>query len=273
MTAIQQWLATVRDVPRIECEVLLSEVLALSRAQILACPERPLAAAEQRSLERNVAALRAGQPLAYILGNREFWGLSFKVTPAVLIPRPETELLVELALQKAAQGGQLLDLGTGSGAIAVAIASERPDLTLTAVDISRSALAIAEENARTHDVVIEFVASDWFSNLSDSWDSDGWDMILANPPYIAEHDPHLPALQAEPQLALIAAEDGLYEIRRIVQNSPDYLRPGGCLMIEHGFDQAAAVREEMSAAGLVNVCSAEDLAAIERVTMGQLALD
>jgi release factor glutamine methyltransferase len=265
MTAIQQWLASVRDVPRIECEVLLGEVLALSRAQILARPERELATAEQMNLERNIKALRAGTPLAYILGNREFWGLSFKVTPAVLIPRPETELLVELALQKAPHGGRVLDLGTGSGAIAVAIASERADLCVTAVDVSATALAVAEENACTHNVTINFVVSDWFSNLTGHWD-----IVVVNPPYVAEQDPHLPDLQAEPQLALVAADNGLRELRRIVNDSSGYLHTGGCLIVEHGFDQAVVVREEMAAASLSNVSSLLDLAGIERATMGHI---
>ena len=266
MTAIQQWLTTVRDVPRLECEVLLAEVLALTRAQILAHPERQLAADEFANLEAGIASMRQGQPLAYILGSREFWGLSFKVTPAVLVPRAETELLVELSLALAPLGGRMLELGTGSGAIAISLATERPDLDITATDIAGDALAIAAENALTHKVFIEFLERDWFAALSGSWD-----VVVSNPPYIADQDPHLPSLQAEPQHALVAGHEGLDDIHRIVSDSRPHLRPGGHLMLEHGHDQASGVRDSMSAAGYIDVRSEQDLAGIERVTVGCLA--
>ena len=266
MTAIQQWLATVRDVPRIDCEVLLAEVLALTRAQILAYPERQLAPEEHADLQAGIASLRQGQPLAYILGHREFWGLSFKVTPAVLVPRPETELLVELSAALAPQSGRILELGTGSGAIAISLATERSDLDITATDIASDALAIATENALSHNTSIEFLNSNWFADISGSWD-----LIVSNPPYIAEQDPHLPSLQAEPQHALIAGADGLDDIHRIANDSRHYLKIGGHLILEHGHDQAPRVRNIMSEAGFIDIRSAQDLARIERATIGRLA--
>lgn len=266
MTSIQQWRATVRNVPRIDCEVLLAEVLALTRTQILAYPERQLAPEEHAHLQAGIASLRQGQPLAYILGHREFWGLSFKVTPAVLVPRPETELLVELCLALAPQSGRLLELGTGSGAIAISLAAERPDLDITATDIASDALAIATENALSHNASIEFLNSNWFTDISGSWD-----LIVSNPPYIAERDPHLPSLQAEPQHALIAGPDGLDDIHRIAKDSRHHLKPGGHLILEHGHDQALRVRNILSEAGYVDIRSAPDLARIERATVGCFA--
>jgi release factor glutamine methyltransferase len=265
MTAIQEWLATVRDVPRIECEVLLAEVLALSRAQILTHPERQLTPDEHANLQASIASMRQGKPLAYILGHREFWGLSFKVTPAVLIPRPETELLVELTLDLAPEGGRILELGTGSGVIAIALASERTDFDITATDKDRDALAIAVENSLTHKVSIEFLTSNWLTEVSGSWD-----IIVSNPPYIADQDPHLPSLQAEPQHALVAGHEGLDDIHRIVADSRRHLSAGGQLILEHGHDQASRVRDIMADAGYEHIRSAQDLAQIERATIGRM---
>jgi release factor glutamine methyltransferase len=266
MTAIQEWLVTVRDVPRIECEVLLAEVLALSRAQILTHPERQLAPDEHAILQASIASMREGKPLAYILGHREFWGLSFKVTPAVLIPRPETELLVELTLDLAPQNARILELGTGSGAIAIALASERADFDITATDKDHDALAIAVENSLTHEVSPAFLASNWFTDVSGRWD-----IIVSNPPYIADQDPHLPSLQAEPQQALVAGPEGLDDIHRIVADGRRHLSAGGHLILEHGHDQAARVRDLMTDAGYEHVRSAQDLARIERATIGRWA--
>ena len=265
MTSIGQWLSEVRDLPRLDCEILLCESLNVNRARILAFPEDDIPENSEHYLNQQISALRTGLPLAYVLGEREFWGLTFSVNTDVLIPRPETELLVELAIQLTPPNGHVLDLGTGSGAIAVAVAHERPDITMTAVDSSRPALAVARQNADTHNVDVSFIDSDWFSALDQRWD-----VIVSNPPYVAADDPHLPALRAEPSRALIAADKGMADIRAIITQSASYLSPGGSLMIEHGYDQAAGVREEFSHAGFEKVSSKRDLADIERVTLGSL---
>lgn len=263
MTAIGEWLTRVQDLPRLDCELLLAKALELSRAQIIAYPERSISPQDQRELDAQVHALRRGTPLAYVLGKREFWALDFKVTPAVLIPRPETELLVELSIALAPRDGSLLELGTGSGAIAIAIATERPDLRITATDISAAALEVAEANAKDHDVAINFVQSAWFADLQGRWD-----IIVSNPPYIAPHDPHLEQLQAEPQGALVAGNAGLSALQHISAASPAHLHTGGRLLLEHGYNQAGAVRAAMQDAGFDDVYSKRDLASIERATVG-----
>jgi release factor glutamine methyltransferase len=264
MIPIRQWLADNADLPRLEAELLLEACAGLSRAQIIAYPERLLTTPQCEALGKQAAALREGTPIAYILGEREFWGLSFTVTSDVLIPRPETELLVELVIAHAPHTAEILDLGTGSGAIAVAAAHERPDLQVTAVDRSCAALGVARENAQRQQVAITFKHSNWFTELQGQWD-----VIVSNPPYIAPNDPHLPALAAEPAQALIAAEDGLADLSHIIGASGDYLRPQGWLMVEHGYNQAHLVRNMMQQAGFKQVTSARDLAQIERATYGR----
>jgi len=263
MTVIAEWMSHAEDLPRLECELLLGDALEMSRAQIIAYPEREIPTATLLDLDADAARLRQGEPLAYVVGYREFWGLEFRVTPAVLIPRPETELLVELCVELAPRNGRIVDLGTGSGALAVAIAHERPDLTVTATDISRDALCVAEHNATAHQVNIEFVHSDWFSACDGAWH-----VIVANPPYIPEQDPHLAALQAEPRGALVSGDDGLYDLRQIIADAPDFLQPGGHLIVEHGYDQAHTVGTLMAHHGYHAVYAARDLARIERATLG-----
>ena len=265
MTAIGEWLARAKDLPRLDCELLLAEALGLSRAQVIAYPERSIPPEHQLGLDDQAQALRDGTPLAYVLGKREFWGLDFAVTPDVLIPRPETELLVELSIALAPRDGRLLELGTGSGAIAIAIALERPDLWITATDICPSALAVAHDNARMLRVNIDLVESAWFSDLKGHWD-----IIVSNPPYIAADDPHLGQLQAEPQCALVAGNNGFSALQQITQGSPAYLKPGGYLLLEHGYNQAAAVQAAMQQAGFQDIYAKRDLASIERATVGCL---
>jgi release factor glutamine methyltransferase len=261
--AVADWLSNTDDLPRLERELLLSDALALSRAQIIAGPEREIPASTLSELDADAERLRRGEPLAYIVGYREFWGLAFKVSPAVLIPRPETELLVELCMKLAPAHGRVLELGTGSGALAVAIAHERPDLKVTATDISQPALNVAMQNAAAHEVGIEFLHSDWFTGC------DGvWDVIVSNPPYVATDDPHLCALHAEPRAALVSGDDGLHDLRHIVATAPGFLRAGGHLVLEHGYDQAQSVRALMRHTGYHAVNSAMDLACIERATVG-----
>ncbi|MGE0072514.1 MAG: peptide chain release factor N(5)-glutamine methyltransferase [Thiomonas sp.] len=280
LPTLAQWL-DASGLPRLDAQVLLHSVLGLNRAQQLAHPQRRLDAQAVARLDALAARLRAGEPLAYVTGEREFYGLSFQVTPAVLIPRPETELLVDLALQRLdalppSAVRRLLDLGTGSGAIAVAVAQARPQVQVWAVDASTQALRVARGNAaRLVDAgrpggPIRFVVSDWFGGLDDA--APRFDCIVSNPPYVAQHDPHLDALRHEPALALVGRQpsaDGLGDIGRIVSAAPRFLLPHGWLLLEHGYDQAAAVRRQMLALGYGGIVSTRDLAGIERVTAGQ----
>lgn len=257
---------------RIEVQCLLQHVLSVSRAYLLAHPERTLNDSEHARYTELLQRRLAGEPIAYLLGEREFFGLMFKVTPATLIPRPDTELLVETALQRIQPHApcRVLDLGTGSGAIALAVAHSRPDACVLACDASASALAMARENAQRLGVAnADFVQSDWFSALNQQ----RFDLIVSNPPYIAADDPHLLQgdLRYEPASALASGNDGLDDIRRIVAEAAAHLHPAGWLLLEHGYDQAKQVRELLRQAGLVEVFSACDLAGIERVSGGRIA--
>lgn len=221
----------------------------------------------QALLERRVS----GEPLAYILGYREFYGLKLKVTPDTLIPRPDTETLVDAALDKLVSlqaKSTLLDLGTGSGAVALAIAKHRPQTLVTALDISNGALRVAEANAQTLSISnVSFLQSDWFSAL----DGILFDVIVGNPPYVEEGDPHLSlgGLPYEPITALVAGKDGLDDLRVIVDGAKDYLKPHGWLMLEHGYNQSRSVRRLMREAGFVEIAHKFDLAGIVRVTLGR----
>lgn len=283
---------------RIEVQCLLQSVLKVNRAYLLTHPERVLdAAAHERYLalfERRIK----GEPIAYLLGVREFFGLDFKVTPATLIPRPDTELLVELALQhiprpvpaggipaasgskaartgetgeggcQAGRGFRVLDMGTGSGAIALSIASERPDADVVAVDASDAALTVAGENAQRLNIAnVRLLRSDWFAQLAGC----RFDLIVSNPPYIEADDVHLSQgdVRFEPLTALASGPDGLDDIRRISSEAKEHLVPGGWLMFEHGYDQAQRVRDLLQQAGFFDVESRRDLSGIERVTIGR----
>lgn len=266
MITVKQWLQQTSDLPLIECELLLGQVMTLSRAQILAYPEREIPTDALQQLQPVVGQLREGKPFAYITGSREFWGLDLRVTADVLVPRPETELLVELVIELAPKGGNMIDLGTGSGAIAIAVKTERPDLAIAAIDSSCAALKVASHNACKLNVDVTFNQQSWLQGSADVWD-----VIVSNPPYIADNDPHLADLAAEPRQALVAGPDGLDDIRKIISQASQRLNPGGHLLIEHGYDQAASVQQLMSSAGLVNVQSKKDLAGINRVTLAQYA--
>lgn len=264
-------LALALDSARIEVQCLLQHVLNVTRAYLLAHPERRLNKPEQTQYDELLQRRLCGEPIAYLLGEREFFGLSFKVTPATLIPRPETELLVELALQRMPSHAscRVLDLGTGSGAIALAIAHERPDAEVLACDTSLAALDVARENARRLDITnATFILSDWLQSLNGK----RFDIIVANPPYVAAGDPHLVQgdVRFEPASALVSDGDGLHDIRRIISQANSHLELGGWLLLEHGYDQAAQVRELLQQAGYGEVFSARDLAGIERVSGGRI---
>jgi len=215
----------------------------------------------------------SGEPIAYILGQREFYGLEFTVSPAVLIPRPETELLVELALERipTRQPTQVLDLGTGSGAIAVTLAKLRPQALVTAVDVSPDALAIARHNAERLGISnVRFIASDWFQGLAAH---DRFELIVANPPYIAEDDPHLQQgdVRFEPNSALQSGAEGLDAIRLIAREARRFLSPNGWLLFEHGFDQPGACADILASFGYANIHCQRDLAGQPRVSSGKLS--
>jgi len=258
--------------PPLETRILLSHALQLSRVQLITQSERILNPDEIQTLSTLIARRLAGEPIAYLTGEREFFGLPFHVTPSVLIPRPETESLVELAIQRLPQGGSILDMGTGSGAIAIAIAHARPDAIVTALDVSVEALDIARGNAQRNDVNITFLHSDWFSALSTKQQPQTFDVIVSNPPYIVAGDPHLSQgdLRFEPVSALTDHDDGLSALRILCSNAAQYLHVNGWLLMEHGYDQAAAVRHMLVDNQFKDAQSWRDLADIERVTGGYL---
>ena len=210
---------------------------------------------------------QGGEPVAYITGEREFYGLSLAVTPDVLIPRPETELLVELALERLPRAGRLLDVGTGSGAVAIAIAHQRPDAEVVACDISVAALAVAQANARRHGVKVQLLESDCMA----AFDGRRFDVIASNPPYIAAGDPHLYQgdLRFEPSIALHCGPDGMTLIRRLAAQGIGYLESGGWLLFEHGYDQGEACVALLSSSGYFAVSDRPDLAGIGRVCLGR----
>ncbi|HDS1216381.1 TPA: peptide chain release factor N(5)-glutamine methyltransferase [Stenotrophomonas maltophilia] len=257
---------------RHEAELLLLHVLDRPRSWLFAHATDPLAAADQATFEALLARRVAGEPVAYLIGRRGFWTLDLEVDPATLIPRPETELLVELALERLPpdQALQLADLGTGSGAIALALASERPRAQVLATDASTGALAVAARNAARHELGnVRFAEGghDWYAPLQGV----RFDLIASNPPYIASDDPHLEQgdLRFEPSTALASGMDGLDDIRRIVDGGQAHLRPGGWLLIEHGWDQGAAIRALFEATGFVEVQTVQDLEQRDRITLGR----
>jgi len=250
-----------------EARILLANRLGVSPAVLAAHPERAIEPETRRRIETDFTRRRAGEPVAYITGEREFYGLALRVNPAVLIPRPETELIVELALARLRDGERVLDLGTGSGAIAVALAVSRPALEVTACDASESSLAIARKNAERHGARLRLVASDWFSALA----GEQFNAIVSNPPYIASGDRHLTEgdLRWEPRHALDAGPSGLEAITAIVSAAPKHLLPDGWLALEHGFDQGPKCEALLRAAGFVDVADHADLAGLPRVVTGR----
>jgi release factor glutamine methyltransferase len=265
MTTVTDLLAS-SSLPRAEARLLLAFALGVPVEALVARPERDVDATTVDRFRALCMRRAAEEPIAYLRGAKEFHGRTFRVSPAVLVPRPETELLVELALSLLADqpAPRVLDLGTGSGCVAVTLALECPAARVVAVDRSADALAVARDNARRLGAGVEFVASDWFGDVSGRFD-----LIVANPPYVADADPHLAALAHEPRSALAAGSDGLDDLRRIVAGAPAHLVPGGWLAVEHGHDQGEAVRRLFAAAGLVDVGTRRDLAGIERVCAGR----
>lgn len=272
LTLAKAMLAGRSDSPQLDAEVLLSVITGDDRSRFRAFTERRLSAGEAQDFFDLLRQRVAGRPIAYLTGSREFWSLAFEVSDAVLIPRPETETLVEKALTALSNQPRpkILDLGTGSGAVAITLALERPDARLVATDQSLKALDLASKNAERHGVAarIRFLQGDWFGALPDP---EPFDAIVSNPPYLSDQDPHLQRgdLRFEPRTALAAGPSGLRELDRIIEDAPGRLNPNGILLLEHGFDQGERVRQRLAAEGFQAICTHRDLAGHPRVTLGQ----
>lgn len=257
-----------QGLPRLDAQLLMTHVLQQPRTWQITHDDHRLTTAQHSCWQSLVAQRLDDVPLAYLTGQREFYGLPLQVGPAVLDPRPDTETLVDWALQcldQAAPGARVLDLGTGSGAIALALCHARADADLTAVDQSPDALAIAERNGQMLGLPVQWHVGSWFAPLQ----GQRFNLIVSNPPYLSEDDPHLPALRHEPRDALCAGADGLDDLRHIVAHAPDHLVPGGWLLLEHGYQQAAAVAALLQARGFTGVDHRRDLAGHQRCTGGQ----
>ena len=279
MTTVAAALAEARrrGVASLDAQLLLARLLATTRTRLIAHDERALTPAESRQWQDALERRLGGEPVAYLLGEKEFHGLALEVDRRVLVPRPETELLVEwacdaiaaLASERSRSGNQapirVVDLGTGSGAIALALKRAHPHSEITATDVSAGALAVARRNAERLGLAIELVETSWWQGL----EGRRLDLAIANPPYIAGDDPHLATLRHEPSIALTPGGDGLDALRAIVAGATATIAPGGWLLMEHGFDQAAAVRELLAGAGFSPVRTRRDLAGHERATGGR----
>lgn len=258
-------LTPVSDSPRLDAELLLARALDVPRSYLFAHPEDELDTAALGRFLTTIESRTQGAPLAYITGQKEFWSMNLMVTCDTLVPRPETEVLVDQVLLRIPPGDvmKMLDLGTGSGAIALAIAKERPVCDVTATDFSAAALAVAAENARQHSLPnIEFLLGDWLEPVAGQM----FDIIATNPPYVPSEDPDLERLKQEPLAALASGPDGLDAIRRIAVDALLVIKPGGSLLIEHGDEQHAAVAQILREAGWKDTGVTNDLARIPRVT-------
>lgn len=265
--------ATRRLADRVDAEVLLAYALSKPRSWLISHADDQLSQEHALAYEVVIEQREAGEPIAYITGRRGFWSLDLEVTPDTLIPRPETELLVELALARVPTGVpcKVLDLGTGSGAIALAIARERPNAAVVATDANIETLAVAQRNAQRHHIGnVSFVHGDWFTPLGDR----RFDVIVSNPPYVENADPHLEQgdLRFEPRRALASGSDGLDDIRRIVRDAGLHLSPGGWLLFEHGWNQGDTVRALLDAAGFAELSTVRDLEQRDRVSFGRLSV-
>ena len=265
-TAIRD-LNAISDSAPLDAEVLLAHTLRIDRGNLRARYDQSISTADTQHFHHLISRRRQGEPLAYILGHREFWSLSFKVTPAVLVPRPESELLVQFGLDALTgiMQPRILDLGTGSGAIGLSLAYSLPHATVDAVDISPAALAVAEDNRRELGLSnVRTVLGNWFDAIRD----ETYDLIVSNPPYLADDDPHLATghLAAEPQLALVSGKTGLEAYKLIAPQALGHLRTGGILLLEHGNTQASALRTILDECGYARMTIIRDLAGHERAT-------
>jgi release factor glutamine methyltransferase len=258
-------IAAVTDCSRLEAELLLAESAGLGRAALMAHPETEIAREQATRLEAAVERRCQGEPMAYILGRKEFYSLPFKVERGVLVPRPETETLVEAAVERSTRpGSRVLDLGTGSGAIALTLKHARPDCEVTAVDVDRDALAIAIANGARLGLEVRWLESNWFAALV----GEEFDLIVSNPPYVASADPHFESgLAHEPRIALDGGADGLDAYRQILGRAAEFLAPRGVLLFEHGFDQRPALIELARVSGFRLETEINDLAGLPRVAV------
>ena len=275
MTRIDQLLAHAAQIDsptaQLDAELLLAFVLEKPRSYLYTWPDKTVTEAQVAAFMTLLERRQRGEPVAYLLGRQGFWTLDLQVAKHTLIPRADTELLVESALQLAVASTTLkvLDLGTGTGALALALASERPLWAVTGVDRIESAVALAQNNQRQLQLAnVGFLSSHWFSALT----AQRYDLIVSNPPYIADNDPHLQQgdVRFEPLSALVSGPDGLDDIRLIIAQAPSYLTANGWLLLEHGFDQASAVRELLQQAGFIDVSSQRDLSGHQRISLGRL---
>ena len=270
MTSVADALVQARalGIDRLDAQLLLGHQIGRPRSWLIANGDDALVDADAQAYRQLLQRRAGGEPLAYLVGEREFHGLMLTVTPAVLVPRPDTECLVDwaLALMAPQAAPRVLDLGTGSGAIALALAYRQPGAHLTATDCSAEALAVARANAARHGLSVHFLQANWWDGVPGS----PFDLVVSNPPYIAGDDPHLAALGYEPRLALTPGGDGLDALRCIVAGTPTRLRPGGWLLLEHGYDQGADVRHLLQQAGFAEVQTRTDLAGVDRCTGGRL---
>ena len=278
MTNIQQALQQASqqlvgssDSPRLDAELLLAHCLQRKRSYLYTWPEHCLTEPVKQAFVELIRQRQQGQPIAYLSGYREFWGRDFQVSPATLIPRPDTERLIDIALSKIPlrQAYRVLDLGTGSGAIAITLAKERPQANIIAVDCSGSALEIAQANVLNHQANnVQLYRSNWFSALRAQ---DAFQIIVSNPPYVSTTDPHLQQgdVRHEPQSALVAGEDGLDHIRHLINRAPDHLETDGWLLLEHGYDQRKKIACLLQQAGYRQIQCQQDMAGHDRVSLGQ----
>ena len=255
----------------LDAEILLAEVLGVNRSYLYTWPEKLLPATTCHHFQQHVQRRLQGEPIAYIIGRKAFWTFELDVTPATLIPRPETELLVEQALARIPphQTHSIIDLGTGSGAVALSIASERPHCQVIATDISKHAIQVAANNAKRLQLPnVQFVVGHWLAPFQPA----SFDVIVSNPPYIAIDDPHLHQLTYEPQHALVAGKMGLDDIEILVANAKHYLKTGGWLLLEHGYEQATTIQQLFHQANYTHITTYHDLANLPRVTVGAVSL-
>ncbi len=262
-------LLTSSGLPHAEARALLAYVLQVTREQLITHPDIAVPADQAAQFTVLVQRRRQAEPMAYLLGTQEFYGRQFAVTLDVLIPRPDTETLVDVALEclRDRHAPRVLELGTGSGCVAITLQLERPDARVTATDLSPSAVSIARANARALGATVELRAGHWFDAVETG---ETFDLIVSNPPYVAVHDPHMDALAHEPSLALTDGADGLRCLSAIVEGAPRYLTERGWLVLEHGFDQGTPVGRMLRAAGLRGVANTRDAAGHERVTRGRM---
>ncbi|QLG89135.1 peptide chain release factor N(5)-glutamine methyltransferase [Chitinibacter bivalviorum] len=257
------------QIERFDAQVLLLHLMQKNRAWLIAHDDEEASEAVVAAFSALAARRLEGEPVAYLVGSREFFGREFRVTPSVLIPRPDTELLVELALERAPKNGNIIDLGTGSGCIPITIKLERPDLQVSALDLSGDALLVAQANAHTLQAEVRFLQSDWLKAVA----GESFDLIVSNPPYIHCEDDHLNQgdLRFEPTGALTDGHDGLHHLNTIIEQAPAHLKQGAWLLLEHGWDQGEACRDLLQRAGFAEVKTWQDLGQNDRVSGGRWA--